>query len=73
VDECQTIELGKADMEKIIEAIRSKSLPHTTGFFFGASDGSEDEESIRIFEEAIKWLETEDGKTWRSVEYRASW
>ena len=73
MDECQTIELGKADMEKIIEAIRSKSLPHTTGFFFGASDGSEDEESIRIFEEAIKWLETEDGKTWRSVEYRASW
>ena len=73
VDECQTIELGKAEMEKIIKAICSKRLPHTEGFFFGVSDGSEDEESIRIFEDAIKWLETKDGKTWRSVTYRASW
>jgi hypothetical protein len=40
VDEGQSIELGKAELEKSVEAIRSKSLPHTTGFFFGVADGS---------------------------------
>ncbi len=57
VDECQEIPLSADDLRKIIAAIKAKQLPHTEGFFFGASDGSEDAESIEIFERALAWLE----------------
>lgn len=73
VDECQEIELGKEQMEQIIAATKEKRLPHTEGFFFGQSDGSEDEETIHTFEKAIQWLEGQTDKEWRSVIYRASW
>lgn len=73
VDECQTIELTSDQMKTIIEAVKNKTLPHTEGFFFGESDGSEDEETIQIFEAAIKWLKEEADGEWRSVFYRASW
>jgi hypothetical protein len=36
VDECQPISLGADDIERIMQAVRDKALPHTTGFFFGA-------------------------------------
>lgn len=55
------------------EAIKAKSLPATSGFFFGQSDGSEDEESIKILEKAIAWLEHEEQGVYRSVYYEASW
>jgi hypothetical protein len=62
-------------MRDIIQAIKEKRLPTTSGFFFGESDGSEDKESIEIFEKAIQWLDSgeERAKVWRSVEYQASW
>lgn len=58
-DECQEIELDDDALRDIINAVKNKRLPHTEGFFFGASDGSEDEETIEILEKALAWLENE--------------
>ena len=40
---CVSVELKQADLDLLEAAIRKKRLPHTEGFFFGASDGSESE------------------------------
>lgn len=72
-DDCREIDLDAGDIRQIIQVIRGKKLPHTEGFFFGASDGSEDDESIEILERAIAWLETKEDGVSRSVAYRASW
>ncbi len=37
VDECQKIELSTEHLQSIIKAVEEESLPHTEGFFFGAS------------------------------------
>jgi hypothetical protein len=77
VDECQEIELSVKQCREIIQAVKEKRLPKTTGFFFGESDGSEDEETIEIFEKAIKWVSDtppdEKQKSIRSIVYQASW
>ncbi len=73
VDDCREIDLSEADIQTIMQAVRDKSLPHTTGFFFGHSDGTEDEETLAIFDRALKWVgEKKDGEI-RSVAYEASW
>jgi hypothetical protein len=80
VDECQTIELNKDDIEKLIEMVKTNQLPHTTGFFFGESarPGSERYEqeyndTIKQLENALKWYEGKEPDTYRWVSYRASW
>lgn len=73
VDKCRQIDLSDDDIEKIIEAVARDDLPHTEGFFFGESDGSEKDETLRIFKAALEWLRTEEQGVWRSVSYRASW
>lgn len=73
LDECQRIELCADDLRTILAAVDSNSLPFTTGFFFGESDGSEREETMRILNAAIEWLETEEPRVAREVFYQASW
>jgi hypothetical protein len=75
VDECQEIELTPERIGTIIAAVKSRELPETTGFFFGESDDSDEQTAhdVQVFEEALKWLETEEPDVWRSVTYRASW
>ena len=83
VDDCQNIELNRTDIEKLIEIVKSDSLPHTEGFFFGASaalDQSEwyeeqKQETIKQLENALKWYDGFPiGATgYRWVIYRASW
>lgn len=74
VDECQTIELSKENLDTIIEAVTANDLPHTSGFFFGESDGSEKKFTLKVFKAALKWLKDQPKKgEWRSVNYRASW
>lgn len=73
VDECQEIFLTKENVEKILYAIEYRELPHTTGFFFGKSDGTEKDEDIKIFKRALEWLEKGDKDNWRSIFYQASW
>lgn len=80
VDECQKIDLDHDAMVKIIDAIRHEQLPHTTGFFFGQSYGTEEEaqEAIDIFTKAIAWLDAapppgDKNEFMRTVYYQASW
>lgn len=85
-DECQDIQLEEEDILKIIEAIKTKLLPNTTGFFFGESPDhnspnpneredaiSQDKKDIETFEKAIAWLKSSNENESRSVFYRASW
>jgi hypothetical protein len=37
VDDCQKIELSTDHLHSIIKAVEEETLPHTDGFFFGAS------------------------------------
>ena len=73
VDDCKEIWLNEEMLQKIIDAIKANKLPHTEGFFFGESDGSEREESIKIFEMARTWLLTKDPAVGKDVYYQASW
>jgi hypothetical protein len=42
-DECQEIPLGEDELIQIMEAVKANELPHTTGFFFGVSEGTTEE------------------------------
>jgi hypothetical protein len=74
-DECQEIGLSAEDIYTIMNAIKDGSLPHTTGFFFGKSEGTAEEaaEDLEIFSSALSWLETKEQGVSRSIIYRASW
>jgi hypothetical protein len=72
-DECQEIDLSADGIRQILAAIEADELPETTGFFFGESDGTETDEDLTIFREALAWLEAKDDQTWRSIYYQASW
>jgi len=74
-DDCRPILLSEEDIQQIIDAIRNESLPHTEGFFFGASDQSEDQkkEDIEIFTKAVEWLRRSKDGEFRNVWYIASW
>lgn len=73
LDECQRIELNEVGLLKIIAAITDGQLPHTTGFFFGESDGSEKDEDLKIMQAALDWLRKPEPNVWKSVVYQASW
>jgi hypothetical protein len=72
-DNCQPIDLEADDLARIVEAVKADDLPHTTGFFFGTSDGSEKATDLEIFQNAIAWLNDEADAECRSISYRASW
>jgi hypothetical protein len=59
-DDCEEIELSADDIRNIIGAVKAKRLPKTEGFFFGASDGSEHDEDLKVLNEALTWLEATD-------------
>ena len=73
IDNCQAIDLGDADIEKIIDAVARDDLPHTEGFFFGASDGTEKDEDLKIFTAALAWLRAPEQGVFKSIRYQASW
>jgi len=72
-DECQHIYLDAKDCRRIERAILADDLPHTTGFFFGDSDGhkADREDNAKIFSNAAQWLDSGDWT--RRVYYKASW
>lgn len=74
-DECQEIPLGEDELIQIMEAVKANELPHTTGFFFGVSEGTPEErqEDLNILQSALEWLRTKEEGIWRSVYYQASW
>lgn len=80
VDECQQIYLSDKDLEKLREAVNNFQLPHTEGFFFGASDHTEEERQRdnAIIDHALEWLNTEEkdengNRISKSIYYQASW
>jgi len=73
IDDCEPISLGKQQVKDIASAIERDILPHTEGFFFGRSDGSERASDLQIFWQALTWLESCPGDERRSVYYQASW
>ncbi len=62
------VTLDSADLDRLEAAIRGKKLPDTTGFFFGASDGSETEDDLSFIAKARQAIAL--GKF---VFYLASW
>ena len=72
-DDCKAIWLNEDHLQKIIAAIKNKQLPHTEGFFFGESDGTEDAEDIEILEKALCWLLVKVDGISKDVYYQASW
>lgn len=75
VDECQDIELDQEAMVKLIAAVKAGELPSTTGFFFGRSDGSDEEKQhdLSILTRALLWMQVKEENKFRTVVYRASW
>lgn len=72
VDECQKIYLTRADLRRILDAVKEDALPHTDGFFFGASRPEHKEQTIEILERAIDFLKKPHPRDAR-VYYQASW
>lgn len=81
VDQCQEIELSVEQLQEILEANEKDRLPHTEGFFFGASQPEDKAETRKIIGAAIKWVlkrrrrpvKMGDVVTTRYAVYRASW
>lgn len=74
-DECQNINLNADNIRQILQAIAERRLPQTSGFFFGKSDGSDEEiaTDTAVFEKALAWLEEKQKMRSKSIIYRASW
>jgi hypothetical protein len=49
---CANLRLTAEDLDALEAAIKAKALPDTTGFFFGASDGSEREDDLAFIAKA---------------------
>jgi hypothetical protein len=49
---CVNLQLTSEDLDRLEAAIRDRGLPHTEGFFFGASDGSETEDDLAFIAKA---------------------
>lgn len=77
-DTCQEIDLGEADLQKVVEAVERGELPETEGFFFGSSQGYWQspegvEETTKYLMGAIRWLRSAPPDERRSLYYQASW
>jgi hypothetical protein len=65
---CTTVALTSDDLDELEAAIRNGKLPVTTGFFFGATDGSEVEDDLSFVATARQALGNR-----LTVYYRAWW
>lgn len=54
---CQSVILTAERLDKLEKAVKERSLPHTTGFFFGASDESDVGATLSMISEARKAIE----------------
>lgn len=65
---CVPLRLTKDICEEVIERSRARTLPYTVGFFFGTSMPEDDEDTIRLMQEAIRLIEAGE-----IVEYDSWW
>jgi len=64
---CVNVQLAESDIDRLEAALRGNRLPHTEGFFFGETDGSElegDLDFIRKAREALEQGETLYYSSW---------
>jgi len=54
---CVNVQLTAADLDRLEADIKAGGLPHTEGFFFGASDGSETEGDLTFVAKARALIE----------------
>ena len=75
VDNCEPIPLGTERLHELITAVKAGALPRTEGFFFGVSDGSDEERAydIATLQAALDWMKVDDPEDYRDVIYQASW
>jgi hypothetical protein len=65
---CVCLALNEADLDRLEIEIKAGSLPETSGFFFGASDGSECEDDLAFIAKARAAI-----KGGRTVIYDSWW
>jgi hypothetical protein len=53
---CVALVLTSEDLDRLEADVRAANLPHTEGFFFGESDGSETEDDLAFIAKARKAL-----------------
>ena len=53
---CVSLQLTREDLDDLEETIRSGSLPPTSGFFFGQSDGTERDDDLQFVAKAREAL-----------------
>lgn len=49
---CRAVVLTDEDLDRLEADIRAESLPHTQGFFFGETDGTEIDDDLAFIEKA---------------------
>lgn len=49
---CVNLQLERDDLDRLEADVKAGNLPHTTGFFFGASDGNEKEDDLAFINKA---------------------
>ncbi|MEW5704410.1 MAG: phosphoglycerate kinase [Pseudomonadota bacterium] len=49
---CVSVELASEDLDRLEADVRAGNLPETSGFFFGASDGTEVEDDLAFIAKA---------------------
>lgn len=49
---CVGVQLTAADLDRLEQDVRTGNLPYTTGFFFGATDGTETEDDLTFIGKA---------------------
>ena len=54
---CTNVELTFQDLKDLYEDIKTNTLPHTCGFFFGESSHEDMENDMKFVEEALKAIE----------------
>lgn len=64
---CATVALTSEDLDELESAIRNGTLPATTGFFFGATDGSE------VYDDLAFVAKARDALRQRLQVYYRSW
>lgn len=53
---CTPVQLTAADLDDLERVVRAGKLPHTTGFFFGRTDGSEQADDLAFIAKAREAL-----------------
>ena len=53
---CVNVQLIAGDLDDLESAINTKTLPNTSGFFFGATDGSEYQDDLAFIRDAREAL-----------------